>query len=225
VSGYGTALETRRRHPHGRFFGRWLVIAALVPTLGVLTGESGEGADGTGTISGRVDSRRTRTAPAVVYIEKIPGKKFPPPEKHAVMDQKDLLFVPHVLPVLVGTVVDFPNSDAVRHSVFSSKRSAKRFNLGTYPPGEAKSVVMDTPGAGSVTLLCTVHAEMAGYVVVVETPYFATTDRGGNFSIDGVPVGEYQLSVWHEALKGQTKGVTVTAGKTAEVVFEKLKRR
>jgi len=225
VSGYGTALETRRRHPHGRFFGRWLVIAALVPTLGVLTGESGEGADGTGTISGRVDSRRTRTAPAVVYVEKIPGKHFSAPKQHSVMDQKNLLFVPHVLPVLVGTAVDFPNSDSVRHSVFSTRKSVKRFNLGTYAAGDMKTVVMDTPGAGTVTVLCNVHSEMSGFVVVVETPYFATTDRRGSFVIEGVPPGQYQLSVWHEALESQTQDVVVKAGETVEVEFEKLKKR
>ena len=220
----GTARSIRHQ-ARGRCV-RCLVVAALLPTLWVLTEDGSEAAGGNGLISGRVVSRRTRAAAAVVYVEKIPGQEFPPPHEHVVIDQKNLLFLPHVLPVLVGTVVDFPNSDKVRHSVFSSRKSAKRFNLGTYPAGELRSVVMDTPGAGVVTLLCNVHAEMSAYVVVVETPYFATTDRRGHFKIEGVPPGAYELSVWHEALRSQTKkDVIVKAGEATEVVFEKLKRR
>jgi len=182
-----------------------------------------EAEEGTGTVSGQVASRAVRTNPAVVYIERFAGEEYPAPEELTVMDQRNLIFAPHVLPVLSGTTVDFPNSDSVRHSVFTSRKSAQQFNLGTYPSGQTKSVVMEKPG--KTTLLCNVHAEMSAYIYVLETPYFATTDREGNFSIEGVPAGSHQLSVWHESLKGQTLDVEVGVGETTLVTFENLKRQ
>jgi plastocyanin len=176
-----------------------------------------------GTIRGVVKDRLVRRNAAAVYIEKIPGKVFPPPQKHAVMDQKDLKFVPHVLPILVGTTVDFPNSDNVRHSVFTSKKSVTKFNLGTYGVGVVKKVVLDAPGV--TTLLCNVHAEMVAYLVAVETPYFAVTDRRGTFSIEAVPAGSYDLTIWHEQLEEKTVKVTVEPGQTTDVELTGLKMR
>ena len=94
-----------------------------------------------------------------------------------------------------GTVVDFPNSDAVRHNVFSPPGSALQFNLGTYPAGVVKDVLFDV--AGETPLLCNVHSEMAGYVVSSENPYFAITGKDGNYTIEGVPPGKYTLKTWH----------------------------
>jgi hypothetical protein len=148
------------------------------------------------TLSGKVAVRNARdNANAVVYIAKIPGKTFPPPRDPLPLDQRDLKFIPHVLPILVGTKVAFPNSDVVRHHVFSPGPTQK-FSLGTYRVGETKYLVFNSPGI--VDLLCNIHAEMSAYVVVTETPYFAVTDSQGNYSIENLPPGRYVVRVWHE---------------------------
>ena len=173
-----------------------------------------------GTIMGKARARGARhSGDAVVYIEKIPGKTFSPPNKPVILDQLKLTFVPHVLPVLVGTTVAFPNSDEVRHNVFSISRT-KRFNLGTYPRGVTKYVTFDKPGVAA--LLCNVHTEMSAYVVVVETPYFAVTQRDGSYVIRNVPPGRYILKVWHERLKPQNKEIEVVAGLPTQANFDLL---
>ncbi len=172
----------------------------------------------TGTVKGKVTARGMRdNSDAVVYIEKIPNKTFPAPKEPVVVDQVNLMFVPHVLPVLVGTTVAFPNSDEVRHNVFSPS-PARRFNLGTYPRGVSRTVTFDKPG--EVALLCNVHAEMSAYVVVVETPYFAVSVKDGSYTIRNVPPGRYVLKTWHEKLKSQTREVEVPAGGSVTVDFE-----
>jgi len=165
-----------------------------------------------GTIAGTVKVVPARDCSnAVVYVDKIPGKSFEPPKKPVVLDQINLTFVPHVLPVLVGTTVAFPNSDEVRHNVFSPS-PAKRFNLGTYPRGVTRTVTFDRPG--EVVLLCNVHTEMSAYVIVVETPYFAVTSKDGSFRITGVPPGEHTIKAWHEKAKPLTTKVTVKGDET-----------
>lgn len=198
-------------------------VSGYLTILAFCTIPLGSIAEDTGTISGSVGSRLIRRAPAVVYIEKIPGKEYPTAEKHAMMDQVDLRFTPHVLPVLAGTTVDFPNSDTVRHSVFSTRKSVQKLNLGTYDAGVTRHIVMDIPGR--TTLLCNVHAEMSAYILTVETPFFATTDRNGRYEIKNVPVGTHKLTVWHERLKPRTVEVEIKAGETTQVTFEKLKKR
>src|SRR5271169_1126196 len=116
----------------------------------------------------------SRIASAVVYL--IPeGGKTPSPSRHAVMDQKNRMFVPHVLAIQTGTAVSFPNSDNVRHQVYSFS-SAKRFQLPLYAGTPAAPVVFDKPGV--ITLGCNIHDQMSAYVVVVDTPYFALTEEG-----------------------------------------------
>jgi plastocyanin len=156
---------------------------------------------------------------AVVYIDKIPGKTFTPPSAPVPLDQINLTFVPHVLPVLLGTKVAFPNSDDIRHNVFSPT-SWSKFNLGTYPKSTTKYYVFDKPG--TVTLLCNVHAEMSAYVVVTETPYFAVTDKAGNFVLKNIPAGNYVLKLWHEKAKPASLPIVVE-DRTVVVTFE-LKR-
>jgi plastocyanin len=170
-----------------------------------------------GEIKGTVKAVGARNnADAVVYVDTIEGKTFPAPEQHAVCDQKDLLFVPHVLPVLVGTTVDFKNSDAVLHNVFSPDKCADKFNLGSWPQGQVRSYTFKVPCAA--TLLCNVHPEMEGFIVAVPTPYFAVTDKTGAYAIPDVPDGKYTVKVWHPKLKEASRDVSV-AGAT-EVDFE-----
>ncbi len=177
----------------------------------------------TGTIKGILDSPFARRYPAVVYVDEIEGKRFDPPTENPLMDQVNLMFKPHVLPALVGSTVDFPNNDEVRHNVYTTKSSACQFNLGTYAAGESKQVTCTEPGV--ITLLCNTHAEMSGYIVVVPTPYFATTDNKGEFAIAGVPGGTYRLTFWHERLAPQTLEITVEPDAETYAEFSDLRRK
>ncbi len=161
-----------------------------------------------GTISGKVSGM---SGPSVVYVDTIAGKTFPAPTAKPVMDQKGLMFQPHVMVVEQGTTVEFLNSDKVAHNVFWPSISGNKklgHNLGTWPQGEKRAFKFDNPGV--VTLLCNVHPEMAGYLVVSPTPYFAETDKEGNYKIENVPDGKYNVTAWHEGAKNQTKPVQVT---------------
>jgi plastocyanin len=179
--------------------------------------------DNAGSIAGVVTCQKMRNnADAIVFIEKVGDNKFAPPAEHAIIDQLNLTYVPRVVAMQKGTTVDFPNSDAVRHNVFSPPTSALQFNLGTYPTGVVKEVLFDV--AGETALLCNVHAEMAGYAVTFDNPYFAITDKDGNYTIEGVPAGKYAVKTWHEKLKDVSQEVTVEAGKAATANFE-LKRK
>jgi plastocyanin len=169
-----------------------------------------------GEIKGKVTVQRIRSAEnIVVYIDTIPGKDFTAPEKHAVEDQKHMAFSPHVLVVLKGTTVDFLNSDPVGHNVYWPNISGNKklaHNLGTWAQGQTKSFTFNDLGAAP--LLCNVHPEMAGYVVVLPTPYFATTNAQGEFEIKGVPAGSYTLKTWSEEGKPSTQSVTVSGDST-----------
>jgi plastocyanin len=175
-----------------------------------------------GTITGKVKCKRARhSGDTIVGIETIGDNNYPAPEEHGIIDQLNLVFVPHVLAVQRGTTVDFPNNDLVMHNVFSSPVCCNQFNLGTYDVGVTKSVTFDK--SCEVPLLCNTHAEMSAFVVVMDNPYFAITSRDGSFTIDNVPPGNYTLKTWHERLRPVTQEVTVEAGKTTDVslVLEK----
>ena len=166
-----------------------------------------------GDLHGKVVCKGVRdSADAVVYVAAIAGKSFPAPQEHAKMDQANLVFSPHVLPVLVGTTVDFLNSDAVLHNVFSPDACADKFNLGTWPKGQIKSFEFKKECVAAA-LLCKVHPEMEAFVVAVPTPYFAVTKADGSYRIADVPDGAYTVKVWHPKLKAAQKAATV-AGPT-----------
>jgi plastocyanin len=172
-----------------------------------------------GTISGKVSGV---SGESVVYVDVIPGKTFPAPSEHPLMDQKGLMFTPHIMVVQAGTTVDFLNSDSVAHNVFWTSVGGNKkltHNLGTWPKGEKRSFKFDNPGA--VPVLCNVHPEMAGYVIVSPTPYFATTDRSGAYKIENVPDGSYSVTAWHEGAKGQSKPVTVAGDAKADFTLSK----
>ncbi len=142
----------------------------------------------------------------LVYIEQVQGETFSPPAKNATVDQVRMTFVPHVLPILAGTTVDFPNSDSTRHNVFSPSKT-KKFNLGTYPAGISKKVTFDKTGV--VSLLCNVHPEMSAYLLVLQNPYYAIPEKDGKYSIAEIPPGRYALIVWHPRFKPKRMEVTV----------------
>jgi len=121
-----------------------------------------------------------------------------------------------------GTTVEFQNSDSVQHNVFWPSISGNKkegHNLGTWPKGEKRPFTFSTPGV--VPLLCNVHPEMEGYIVVSPTPYFAEADANGNFKIDNVPDGKYNVVAWHEGLKTQTKPVDVAGTGKADFTLSK----
>ncbi len=169
-----------------------------------------------GDIKGKVAVQGIKSAENIaVYLDAIAGKKFDPPAQHVLVDQKSMKFVPPVVAVLQGTTVDFQNSDPVGHNVYWPSISGNKklaHNLGTWPKGEKKSFQFNDLGTAS--LLCNVHPEMSGYVVVVPTPYFAVTDKAGNFEIKNVPPGQYTLKTWSEDGKPTTQAVTVCAATT-----------
>ena len=150
------------------------------------------------TITGKVVVTGARDSrDVVVYIGRIESKTFTPPSESKVLDQIYLTFKPHVLTIQAGTRVKFPNSDEIRHNVFSPNAvDGKRFSLGTYAAGTFKDWVFAKPGV--ITLLCNVHIEMSAYIVVTETPYSAVTDATGTYIIKDVPPGKYTLNAWHE---------------------------
>jgi plastocyanin len=161
-----------------------------------------------GTIKGKVTIPRARTlADIVVYVDKAPGE-FHPPKQHPVIDQKNLSFVPHVMPVVAGTTVDFLNSDQVLHNVFSPDKCVNKFNLGTWPKGEVRSVTFDKVGCAPV-LLCNVHPEMEGFVVTLQNPYFAVSDKSGLFAIHDVPAGTYTIKAWNRKFLTVSQEVVV----------------
>lgn len=172
-----------------------------------------------GTISGQVSGVAGQS---VVYVDTISGKTFPAPTQHPVIDQKGLVFQPHVTTVQVGTTVDFLNSDSVAHNVFWTSIGGNKklnHNLGTWPKGDRKSFKFDTPGA--VPILCNVHPEMSAYLVVVPTPYFATSDQAGTYKIENVPDGSYTVIAWHEGAKNQSKPVSVSGDTKADFTLSK----
>jgi plastocyanin len=177
-----------------------------------------------GTITGTVKCKRVRhPQDVVVYIEEVNGNDYPAPEEKGILDQLNLTFVPHVIAVQKGTKIDFPNSDSVRHNLYSPPDCCKQFNLGTYDVGVVKTVQFDQ--VCSVPLLCNVHAEMSAYVLVLENPYFSVTEKDGVFKIENVPPGTYKVSAWHERLRTVTKEVTVEAGKAANVDYNLKKKK
>jgi plastocyanin len=184
-------------------------------------------AQDTGIIRGKLDHAIARRIPAVVYIDSIAAgastATFPPTTANPVMDQVNLTYTPHVLPVLVGSTIDFPNSDSTRHHVYTSTSSVCQFDLGIYDVGVVKQVACEKPGL--ITLLCNVHAEMRGFLLVAPTPYFASTDEEGGFVIEGVPEGTYRLTFEHERLQSKSLEVTVAAGRESIADFGAIERK
>ena len=167
-------------------------------------------------IKGKVSVQGIKSAENIaVYVDAIADKKFDPPKDHVVVDQRKMAFLPHVVAVQQGTTVDFLNSDPVGHNVYWPSISGNKklsHNLGTWPKGEKKPFQFNDLGTAS--LLCNVHPEMSGYIVIVPTSYFAVTDKDGNFEIKNIPAGKYTLKTWSEEGKPTTQAVDVGAATT-----------
>jgi plastocyanin len=192
-----------------------------------------------GTIRGRVEVRRDTPASSVrpnvadlgpsrapdaddrkrsvVYLEAAPHGAFEEGERaRVVLDQRNQTFVPHVLAIQAGTNVDFPNNDKTYHNVFSLSR-AKRFDLGRYPKSQVRTVRFDRPGV--VRVFCDIHSHMSAFILVFAHRYFATTDEGGAYRIDGVPAGTYRLVAWNDGQEREVRTVEVPSGGAVEADF------
>lgn len=156
----------------------------------------------------------TRPPLAVVYLEGSFSKQAPTASKE--MAQKDLTFVPLLLPIQVGTRVSFPNLDDTFHSIFSYS-PPKRFDLGRYRPEERPipSEVFDV--AGLVTVRCDIHEHMRGLILVLDTPYFVTTEPDGRFRLSGLPPGNHTLKAWLSTRTTLARPVSLKEGSTLHV--------
>ncbi len=161
-----------------------------------------------GTIAAPVPKFKANT---IVYVKQ--GPPAPPTTKTVLLDQKGLVFVPRVLPIQKGWTVEFKNSDPVAHNVYTI--DGEKYDLGTWPQGETRKHVFTK--AGTYRQLCHVHDDMISFVVVLDTPWFAVSDKAGNFKLDGLPAGQYTLGVWNEKLKAADIPVTVTAGQPVKI--------
>jgi len=177
---------------------KYLIIA--VALLGTAARSYSSDITGQATISGRGPANQ-----AVVYLE---GEKRAIPLAKAVIDQRNKMFLPHVSVITLGTTIEFPNHDTVFHNVFAYF-DAKKFDLGMYPRGASKSVKFEKKGL--VSVLCNVHSEMSAYIMIVDTPYYAISDRQGRYQIKDVSPGTYVLHAWHESGTTFTRTVTIKA--------------
>jgi plastocyanin len=186
-----------------------LLVLLTTFALGVQTAVAG-------SVKGKVSPGKS-----VIYLESASGAVLAAADKKATMDQKGLLFQPHVLIVQTGTTVEFLNSDKVQHNVFWPSISGdkkKGHNMGTWPQGEKRPFKFTDPGV--VSLLCNVHPEMAGYIIVSPTPYFAETGPDGAYTLANVPDGDYTITAWHEGKKTQSKKITVKGDTTADIALQ-----
>src|SRR5512132_2999826 len=204
----------------------FLVIAALGAALPP-AGEPARRA-ATGTIRGRVEVRTgnddgagrvaiadLNMSPAhaptdrrsVVYLDPAPRAAFAAREEpRPRLDQRNETFVPHVLPIVAGTTVDFPNNDRTYHNVFSLSKT-KTFDLGRYAAGRSKSVRFDKPGI--VRVFCEIHSHMSAFILVFAHRYFSLADEDGNYRLEDVPPGTYTIVAWNDGEARETRTVRV----------------
>ncbi len=239
---------TTKRPPRSQGFVRSLLVvvsgvwlAATTANAGTISGRvHAEGKPGaeSGAAGGNYDSHALKNAVKVdyaelkdfvVYIEGPVGTNAPvAPEKPLqvvtakpaattnMIRQQKAMFTPHVLPVLVGTTVEWPNKDDIYHNVFSYS-DAKPFDLGLYKGSEPKPVPFDR--VGRVDVFCSIHANMHCIILVLENPYFASTDSRGDYVISNIPAGKYKLKAWHERLPAQIQEITVPENGTVKMDF------
>jgi len=159
----------------------------------------------------------------VVYLEEAPDAnkalktdKAVLAKPRLVMDQKNLTFVPHILPIVAGTTVEFPNNDPVYHNVFSFSK-IKTFDLGRYPTGNSKAVTFDKPGL--VKVYCDMHSQMNAFILVLPHPFFTLTDDRGNYLIRDIPAGTHKVKAWFARLPEKSETITIRAGEAATLDF------
>lgn len=223
-----------------RFFPTWPALVIVV-AMTIIASDSRPAvlARAPGTIRGRVELRQpqadaglrvtvadlgmstTHEAPdrrSVVYLDPAPRAAFDTREDvRPRMDQRNETFVPHVLTIVAGTTVDFPNNDHTYHNVFSLSKT-KTFDLGRYAVGRSKSVRFDRPGI--VRVFCDIHSHMSAFILVFAHRYFALSEPDGTYRLENVPPGTYTVVAWNESAPLESRRVVVPdAGGEVEVNF------
>jgi plastocyanin len=218
----------------GVFIACVAALMSVLPPRAILRGARN------GAIAGRVELRRAASpaerrptvadlgTPAaaldisdrlksVVYLDSAPRGAFEQVETpRAVMDQRGERFVPHVLAITTGTIVDFPNSDRIYHNVFSLSKT-RQFDLGRYAVGHSKPVRFDR--AGVVRVFCDIHSHMNAFILVFSHPFYSLTDNDGRYRIDNVPPGSYNVIAWNEGVSSEARPVIVPDGGVGELDF------
>jgi plastocyanin len=169
------------------------------------------GADIVVNVQGHLSVAGKPASGAVIWIEALGA---PRPFVRAVLDQRNLAFSPTVVAIPAGSTVRFPNNDTVLHNVFSF-RDGKKFDLGLYPVGQVRDVKFER--AGVSRLFCNIHPGMAAYIVVVDSPFYAVTNRQGEFSLAGVPPGQHTYHAWRAGAATITGKATVAANTSLEI--------
>lgn len=203
-----------------------LAMTAAVVALTLIVSSVAHADDDKGSITGNISVSGVKSPEDVlVFVETVEGE-WKPPADPAHMDQIKLVFIPRVLAVVKGTTVEFKNSDPILHNVFWPKgKGYSTRNLGTWGKGSSKSFTFDK--LGEVVVLCNVHAEMEGQIVVLQNPFFAVVGEDGDFKIEGLPPGEYQVKTRYtnsKKLRAKSATVTVKAGEATTQDFS-LSRR
>ncbi|HEU5303128.1 MAG TPA: hypothetical protein VFU40_00665 [Gemmatimonadales bacterium] len=160
-----------------------------------------------GSIEGVLYAAEVRAGDAVVYLVPLDSTAAQPASERQTIDQRNLRFIPRVLTTSPGSMVEFLNSDALLHNVFSPPGIGAAFDLGVYSMAERRARVFDS--AGAYVILCHIHPEMLAYVVVAPSRYRAVSDREGNFRLDNVPPGRYELRVWHRRLAATPQEIVI----------------
>jgi plastocyanin len=167
----------------------------------------------TGAIRGTVTAEPAKfLSETVVYLKQVSGNF---PLRRQIMDQRKMLFIPHVVPVIVGETVHFLNNDGIVHNVYTN--DGEGYNLGMFKDGEERPYTFKKQGA--YTQLCNIHPDMVAYVFVSQNPYYSTVDSKGNYEIRNVPPGTYTLSIWNSHLNGSEKQITVERGGSTDASF------
>ena len=209
------------------FFFALLLATAISSHAGTITGvvhAEGKDTPAQDGAAGKYESRKYKFAERINYAELrdfvvyIDGPVAAKPAQPGVkmIAQKGITFIPRVTPVIVGTVIEWPNQDDIYHNVFSIS-DAKQFDLELYKSPEVKRVPFDK--AGRVDVFCSIHTTMSCVILVLENPWFALSDSHGHYSITNIPPGTYKLKAWHERLPIVTKEVTVPASGDLKIDF------
>jgi plastocyanin len=222
------------RRPPARL--AFAVAAVLAASLGVRAGGAAQRSGG--RLEGRViismpiptappsaayGSRRVSAPPApaselpnvIVFLKDPPKPAAVAPMRASILQQNET-FIPRVVAITTGSIVDFPNGDPFFHDVFSLSRAGS-FDLGSYPKGKSKSEKFSRPGL--IKVYCHLHSHMTASIMVFDHPYFTTPSADGTFALDDVPPGTYTVSAWHERIGDSTQQVTIETGRTAELQF------
>lgn len=185
-----------------------LALAAVV----ALAGPRAVAAPEAEALSGHASASGKPMADVVVWLDAPSAPR--PRERRFVVHQRNMEFVPRVLAAPVGSTVELPNDDRVFHNVFSFT-NGKPFDLGLYPTGASKRITLDRAAVNR--LYCNIHPHMGAYIVAVDSPYYATSDRTGSFTIADVPAGRYTYHAWRSGAETLSATVLVGDGQPLEI--------